>query len=113
MRSSLTGSGCAGSEASPPPYEVFLGGSCNPTTWRSDIAIPMLKQMGITYFNPRRVVGGAAAARNRIRPTISYRMNIYRSIIFIASNDVAMTTDRVVHLLPCQGPSAPRAPAAA
>ncbi|CAG9783075.1 unnamed protein product [Diatraea saccharalis] len=42
-----------GSEASPPPYEVFLGGSCNPTTWRSDIAIPMLKQMGITYFNPQ------------------------------------------------------------
>ncbi|CAG9783076.1 unnamed protein product [Diatraea saccharalis] len=41
------------SEASPPPYEVFLGGSCNPTTWRSDIAIPMLKQMGITYFNPQ------------------------------------------------------------
>ncbi|XP_068628745.1 uncharacterized protein raw isoform X2 [Battus philenor] len=42
-----------GSEASPPPCEVFLGGSCNPTTWRSDIAIPMLKKMGITYFNPQ------------------------------------------------------------
>ncbi|XP_059049354.1 uncharacterized protein LOC131844466 isoform X2 [Achroia grisella] len=42
-----------GSEASPPPCEVFLGGSCNPTTWRSDIAIPMLKTMGITYFNPQ------------------------------------------------------------
>ncbi|CAH0722497.1 unnamed protein product, partial [Brenthis ino] len=41
------------SEASPPPCEVFLGGSCNPTTWRSDIAIPMLKKMGITYFNPQ------------------------------------------------------------
>ncbi|CAH0699110.1 unnamed protein product [Spodoptera exigua] len=42
-----------GSEATPPPCEVFLGGSCNPTTWRSDIAIPMLKKMGITYFNPQ------------------------------------------------------------
>ncbi|XP_049698524.2 uncharacterized protein LOC110370032 isoform X2 [Helicoverpa armigera] len=42
-----------GSEAPPPPCEVFLGGSCNPTTWRSDIAIPMLKEMGITYFNPQ------------------------------------------------------------
>ncbi|CAG5018444.1 unnamed protein product [Parnassius apollo] len=42
-----------GSEASPPPCEVFLGGSCNPTTWRSDIAIPLLKKMGITYFNPQ------------------------------------------------------------
>lgn len=42
-----------GSEASSPSYEIFLGGSCNPTTWRSDIAIPMLKQLGITYFNPQ------------------------------------------------------------
>ncbi|XP_050665334.1 uncharacterized protein LOC126965665 isoform X2 [Leptidea sinapis] len=42
-----------GSEASPAPCEVFLGGSCNPTTWRSDIAIPMLNKMGITYFNPQ------------------------------------------------------------
>jgi len=31
---------------------VFLGGSCNPTTWRSDIAIPFFKQHNITYYNP-------------------------------------------------------------
>lgn len=31
---------------------VFLGGSCNPTTWRGDIAIPMLKQLSITFYNP-------------------------------------------------------------
>ncbi|XP_063245171.1 uncharacterized protein LOC134546333 isoform X3 [Bacillus rossius redtenbacheri] len=36
-----------------PKYEVFLGGSCNPTTWRQDIAIPMLKSLGITYYNPQ------------------------------------------------------------
>lgn len=33
-------------------YQIFLGGSCNPTTWRQDIAIPILKNRGITYFNP-------------------------------------------------------------
>lgn len=33
-------------------YEVFLGGSCNPTTWRSEIAIPTLQSLGITYYNP-------------------------------------------------------------
>lgn len=33
-------------------YEVFLGGSCNPTTWRSEIAIPTLQKLGITYYNP-------------------------------------------------------------
>lgn len=36
-----------------PKYEVFLGGSCNPTTWRQDMAIPMLKSLGITYYNPQ------------------------------------------------------------
>jgi hypothetical protein len=32
--------------------EVFLGGSCNPTTWRADVAIPELKKLGISFFNP-------------------------------------------------------------
>ncbi|ODN04007.1 hypothetical protein Ocin01_02658 [Orchesella cincta] len=36
-----------------PECEVFLGGSCNPTTWRRDIAVPRLKDKGITYFNPQ------------------------------------------------------------
>ncbi|CAD6240597.1 GSCOCG00008866001-RA-CDS [Cotesia congregata] len=34
-------------------YQVFLGGSCNPTTWRSEIAIPTLQRLGITYYNPQ------------------------------------------------------------
>jgi hypothetical protein len=29
-------------------WEVFLGGSCNPTTWRRDLAIPLLDDAGIT-----------------------------------------------------------------
>jgi raw len=36
-----------------PKYEVFLGGSCNPTTWRQDTAIPLLKKLGITFYNPQ------------------------------------------------------------
>ncbi|ELU06794.1 hypothetical protein CAPTEDRAFT_221758 [Capitella teleta] len=31
---------------------VFLGGSCNPTTWRHDVAIPYLKRLCITFYNP-------------------------------------------------------------
>ncbi|XP_065170859.1 uncharacterized protein raw isoform X3 [Atheta coriaria] len=34
-------------------FEVFLGGSCNPTTWRTDTAIPELQKHGITYYNPQ------------------------------------------------------------
>ncbi|XP_068157622.1 uncharacterized protein raw isoform X2 [Drosophila tropicalis] len=35
------------------PVEVFLGGSCNPTTWRADVAIPALKELGISFYNPQ------------------------------------------------------------
>lgn len=33
--------------------EVFLGGSCNPTTWRADVAIPTLNTLGISFYNPQ------------------------------------------------------------
>ena len=32
---------------------VFLGGSCNPTTWRRDIAIPALESANVPYYNPQ------------------------------------------------------------
>lgn len=32
--------------------EVFLGGACNPTTWRADVAIPTLQKLGISFYNP-------------------------------------------------------------
>lgn len=34
-------------------HEVFLGGSCNPTTWRHDVAMPLLDSFGISYYNPQ------------------------------------------------------------
>lgn len=34
-------------------FEVFLGGSCNPTRWRTEVVIPELKRLGITYYNPQ------------------------------------------------------------
>ncbi|RHY16397.1 hypothetical protein DYB28_004716 [Aphanomyces astaci] len=36
-----------------PPVDVFLGGSCNPTTWRRDVAIPRLDAAGISFYNPQ------------------------------------------------------------
>merc|ERR1711976_446784 len=35
-------------------YDVFLGGSCNPTTWRKDLAIPYFKSHDITFYNPQQ-----------------------------------------------------------
>lgn len=45
-----------------PAQQVFLGGSCNPTTWRTEIAIPFLDARGITYYNPVSLTAAAAAA---------------------------------------------------
>lgn len=33
--------------------QIFLGGSCNPTTWRKNVAIPYLELNGISYYNPQ------------------------------------------------------------
>lgn len=41
-----------GESSTSAPVEVFLGGSCNPTTWRADVAIPALKESGISFYNP-------------------------------------------------------------
>lgn len=35
-------------------YDVFLGGSCNPTTWRSEIAVGEFKEADVSYYNPQR-----------------------------------------------------------
>ena len=32
---------------------VFLGGSCDPTTWRKDVAMPALDKAGVSYYNPQ------------------------------------------------------------
>ena len=44
--------------------KVFLGGSCNPTTWRRDIAMPLMEQSGVLYYNPQveEVRGSASDA---------------------------------------------------
>jgi hypothetical protein len=36
-----------------PLCDVFLGGSCNPTSWRKKIAIPMLDATNVSYYNPQ------------------------------------------------------------
>eukprot|EP00049_Salpingoeca_infusionum_P008818 m.145334 g.145334 ORF g.145334 m.145334 type:complete len:353 (-) comp14140_c0_seq5:503-1561(-) len=41
------------SEQNSGTIDVFLGGSCNPTTWRKDLALPRFELAGLTYYNPQ------------------------------------------------------------
>lgn len=68
---------------------VFLGGSCNPTTWRVDIAIPMLKKMGITYYNPVGSFLLESSSTTNFSLTTKFS---YLSIIFLLSASIAMGT---------------------
>ena len=36
-----------------PGCTVFLGGSCNPTKWRKELAIPLFEKNKIDYYNPQ------------------------------------------------------------
>jgi len=41
-------------QAAPDQDDVmFLGGSCNPTTWRRDVSMPLLEKNGVKYYNPQ------------------------------------------------------------
>ncbi|MBI1223847.1 MAG: hypothetical protein GC192_01305 [Bacteroidetes bacterium] len=37
--------------------QIFLGGTAGNSTWRKEIAIPLLEAAGVTYFNPQLGVG--------------------------------------------------------
>jgi Nucleoside 2-deoxyribosyltransferase like len=50
----------------PDEVQVFLGGACGKTTWRNEIAIPMLEAAGVTYYNPQLGVGEWTPAREAI-----------------------------------------------
>jgi hypothetical protein len=34
-------------------FQVFLGGSCNPTTWRHEQAIPYFQSRSVSFYNPQ------------------------------------------------------------
>lgn len=40
-------------QCNPCCFDVFLGGSCNPTTWRCEQAIPYFQSRNISYYNPQ------------------------------------------------------------
>jgi raw len=85
--------------------DVFLGGSCNPTTWRHDIAIPMLDRAGVTYYNPQadnwspELVDVETRAKDHADQLLFVIDSDTRAIASILEATEAICTDRAVSLV--------------
>jgi raw len=85
--------------------DVFLGGSCNPTTWRHDIAIPMLDRAGVTYYNPQvdnwtpELVDIEARAKDRADQLLFVVDSDTRAIASILEATEAICTGHAVSLV--------------
>jgi hypothetical protein len=85
--------------------DVFLGGSCNPTTWRHDIAIPMFGRAGVTYYNPQadnwspELVDVEAQAKDHADQLLFVIDSGTRAIASILEATEAICADRAVSLV--------------
>ncbi|XP_064649225.1 uncharacterized protein LOC135501216 isoform X2 [Lineus longissimus] len=66
--------------------DVFLGGSCGESTWRKDVAIPMLRKEGLSFFNPQMPKWSA-----RYIPMEANTKNNCRLLLFVISSDTRAT----------------------
>ncbi|KAL7071610.1 hypothetical protein ACQ4LE_009530 [Meloidogyne hapla] len=60
-----------------PIYDVFLGGSCGNTCWRSEIVIPYLKTHGLSYYDPQRPVWSENMIREEQRAKENSRIFLF------------------------------------
>ena len=60
--------------------DVYLGGSVG-TPWREQIAIPMLKKSGLTFFNP------AVCSSTRLIPIQASAMDNSRILLFVIQSN--------------------------
>ena len=62
--------------------DVFLGGTCGSSTWRRDIAIPILEDAHITYYDPQYpgdlydTTSGAMATEDEIKFQCPYLLMV-------------------------------------
>ena len=80
--------------------DVYLGGSANGSSWRQDVAVPMLKKHGLTYFNPQAVT-------RRLMPMWASAIDNSRILLFViqgnsrsvgAMNEAAFHIGRYIHM---------------
>jgi len=71
------------------PYEVFLGGACGVTTWRQDIAIPILEQAGVRYFNPQMAPGAWTPAHQYLEMEVKSQAPVWLFVLNEQTRGVA------------------------
>lgn len=71
------------------PYEVFLGGACGVTTWRMDIAIPILEQAGVQYFNPQMAPGAWTPAHQYLEMEVKSKSPVWLFVLHEQTRGVA------------------------
>ncbi|KFM59070.1 hypothetical protein X975_09429, partial [Stegodyphus mimosarum] len=71
--------------------DVYLGGTRKPSTWREDIAIPLLKKKGLTYFIPQDGVWS-----ERLIPMEATNMENSQVLLFVIKNDSRSLADMIL-----------------
>ena len=74
--------------------DVYLGGSANGSSWRQEVAVPMLKKHGLTYFNPQAVT-------RRLMPMWASAIDNSRILLFVIqgnSRSVGAMNEAAFHI---------------
>ncbi|MCF8245095.1 MAG: nucleoside 2-deoxyribosyltransferase domain-containing protein [Saprospiraceae bacterium] len=69
--------------------QIFLGGTAGHSTWRKDIAIPILEAAEITYFNPQLGVGEWTPAHQQLEAHEKETSEVWLFVITGESRGVA------------------------
>lgn len=69
--------------------KVFLGGTAGNSTWRKDIAIPILEAAGVTFFNPQLGVGEWTPAHQQIEAKAKESAEVWLYVITGETRGVA------------------------
>jgi len=85
--------------------QVFLGGACGTTTWRRDVAIPVLEAAGVSYHDPQLGVGEWTAADEARDMRAKAEADVLLFVISGATRGVASVAE-VAYLLAARRPLA-------
>lgn len=86
-------------------HQVFLGGACGMTTWRRDIAIPLLDAAQITYYDPQLGLGEWTEAQEAAEMRAKAEADVLLFVISGQTRGVAAVGE-VSYLLAAQRPLA-------